>query len=379
VVHIVSLVLRPTVSYTSADDGVAIAYSTFGDGPVPIVVVAPLIGQLEIAWEEPAFEQFITRLAVGATVVLFDRRGSGLSDHVGDTPGELELPRLASDVESVLRSGGFDQAVILGISLGGATAMQFAADHPERTSALVVVGSTARVTKDAGYDLGMDIGDADAWVGRAVAGWGTGASVEVDGPTMAGDARYRAWAARLERHTVSPGGFAETVRASLGYDVRPVLESIRAPTLVLHRRDDQAVPVVNGRYLAEHIPNAAFVELAGVEHTYFLGDQGAMLDAVRAFIDAQVAHGALRTAVRRAERKSAYGHGWTALTPGEREVATLVSQGMTNAEVADRLRASPFTVDGRLRRVFAKLGVSTRVELTAEYLRTSRQHDDRGT
>jgi DNA-binding CsgD family transcriptional regulator len=160
--------------------------------------------------------------------------------------------------------------------------------------------------------------------------------------------------------------------------VRPLLESIRAPTLVLHRRDDQAVPVTNGRYLAEHIPDAAFMELDGVEHTYFLGDQAAMLDTIRAFIDARVAHGALRTAVRRAERKSAYRHGWTALTPGEREVAALVSQGMTNAEVAARLRASPFTVDGRLRRVFAKLGVSTRVELTAEYLRTLRQHDDRG-
>jgi pimeloyl-ACP methyl ester carboxylesterase/DNA-binding CsgD family transcriptional regulator len=378
VANIVPLVLRPTVSYARADDGVAIAHSTFGGGPVPIVVVAPLIGQLEIAWEEPAFEQFITRLAVGATVVLFDRRGSGLSDHASGTPGELELPRLASDVDSVLRACGIGQAVILGISLGGATAMQFAADHIDRTSALVVVGSTARVTKDAGYDLGMDIGDADAWIGRAVAGWGTGASVEADGLTMAGDARYRAWAARLERHTVSPGGFAETVRASLDYDVRPLLGSIRAPTLVLHRRDDQAVPVVNGRYLAEHIPDATFVELDGVEHTYFLGDQAAMLDAVRAFIDARVAQGTLRTAVRRAERKSAYGQGWTALTPGEREVAALVSQGMTNAEVADRLHASPFTVDGRLRRVFAKLGVSTRVELTAEYLRTSRQHDDRG-
>jgi pimeloyl-ACP methyl ester carboxylesterase/DNA-binding CsgD family transcriptional regulator len=370
--------LRPTVSYARADDGVALAYSTFGDGPVPIVVVAPLIGQLEIAWEEPAFEQFISRLAIGATVVLYDRRGSGLSDHPGGSQGELELPRLASDVDSVLRACGIGEAVIVGISLGGATAMQFAADHPDRTSALVVVGSTARVAKDDDYDLGMEIGDADAWIGRAVAGWGTGASVEVDGPSMAGDARYRAWAARLERHTVSPAGFAETVRASLDYDVRPLLGSIRAPTLVVHRRDDQAVPVDNGRYLAEHIPDAAFVDLEGVEHTYFLGDQAAILDAIRAFIDASVAQGTIRTAVRRAERKSAYGHGWAALTPGEREVATLVSQGMTNAGVAERLRVSPFTVDGRLRRVFAKLGVSTRVELTAEYLRTSRQPDDGG-
>lgn len=363
--------LRPTVSYARADDGVAIAYSTVGEGPVPVVVVAPLIGQLETAWEEPAFEQFVTRLAVGATVVLFDRRGSGLSDHAIGSVDELALPPLASDVHAVLRACGVDRAVVLGISLGGMVAMQFAADHPQQTSALVVIASTARCTKDADYDLGMDIDDVDAWVERAVAHWGTGASVEADGPTMSGDARYRAWAARLERHTISPGDVAAVVRASLSYDLRPLLSSINAPTLVLHRRDDQAVPVSNGRYLAQRIPEAAFVELDGVEHTYFLGDQAAMLDAIRDFIDAQVAGGAVRAAVRRAQRESAYGYGWAALTPRERQVATLVAQGLTNAQVAKRLGISPFTVDGRLRRVFTKLAVSSRVELVSEYLRNS--------
>jgi pimeloyl-ACP methyl ester carboxylesterase/DNA-binding CsgD family transcriptional regulator len=365
-------VLRPTVSYARADDGVAIAYSTVGEGPVPVVVVAPLIGQLETAWEEPAFEQFVTRLAVGATVVLFDRRGSGLSDHAIGSVDELALPPLASDVHAVLRACGVDRAVVLGISLGGMVAMQFAADHPQQTSALVVIASTARCTKDADYDLGMDIDDVDAWVERAVAHWGTGASVETDGPTMSGDARYRAWAARLERHTISPGDVAAVVRASLSYDLRPLLSSINAPTLVLHRRDDQAVPVSNGRYLAQRIPDAVFVELEGVEHTYFLGDQAAMLGAIRDFIDDRVAGGTMRAAVRSAERNSAYGYGWSALTPGEHEIAILVAQGLTNAQVAERLGISPFTVDGRLRRVFTKLAVSNRVELASEYLRPSR-------
>ena len=131
-------------------------------------------------------------------------------------------------------------------------------------------------------------------------------------------------------------------------------------------------PVENGRYLSEHIPDATFVELPGEDHTFFLGDQQAMLDAILTFLDERVADGALHAALRRAERKNAYGYGWESLTPSEREVAALVAQGMTNSEVADRLRMSRFTVDGRLRRVFVKLDVATRVELTAEYARVGR-------
>lgn len=364
-----SAVLRPVIGYTRTADGVAVAYTEVGDGLGPIVVCAPLIGQLEIAWEEPAFEQFMSRLAVGTRVVLFDRRGSGLSDRAGGLTGELSLPRLVADVESVLDACEVERAVLLGFSLGGATALQFAAECPHRTDALIVFGTAPRVLRDRGFPYGIPIDDFDAWIERAVGGWGTGASVEVDGPTMAGNERYRAWAARLERHTASPGGLRQSLQAALAYDVRASLAAIRAPTLVLHRRGDRAVPFANARYLADHIRNAELVELDGVEHTYFLGDQTAVLASIRDFIDRQVAGGSLRPAVRAAERHHAYSFGWSALAPGEREVAKLVAEGLTNAEVAERLGISPFTVDGRLRRAFAKLGVSTRVELTAEYVR----------
>ena len=158
-------------------------------------------------------------------------------------------------------------------------------------------------------------------------------------------------------------------RAAFGYDVRPLLSELSIPTLVVHRRDDPGAAVEHGRYLADHIPDATYVELSGQEHTYFLGNDDAILDAVRAFIDERVTDGTMQSAVRRAERRSNYGSGWDALTPTEREVAILVAQGLTNAEVADRLGTSRFTVDGRLRRIFTKLDVSTRVELTAEYAR----------
>lgn len=360
---------QPRVSYARADDGVAIAYTTFGDGPIPIVMTAPLFGQLEIAWEEPAFEGFISRLAIGATVILFDRRGSGLSDQASNSPEQLGLPQLAGDVKAVLDAVGERRAVVVGASLGGSTAIQFAVDHSERIIALAVIGCRARLTRAPDYDIGMTSDDVDIWTERAIAGWGTGMTVDTDGPTMAGNARYRQWAARLERHTLSPGGVTMTLRALLRYDVRPLLPRITAPTLVLHRRDDKAVPIANGHYLAAHIPGARFMDLPGVEHTYFLGDQGSIVSALREFIDEHVAGGSLHTAVRRAERKSSYGTGWDALTASEQAVAALVALGLTNVAIADRLHVSPFTVDGRLRRVFAKLGISSRVDLAAQYAR----------
>jgi DNA-binding CsgD family transcriptional regulator len=154
-------------------------------------------------------------------------------------------------------------------------------------------------------------------------------------------------------------------------DVRPLLAGLRVPTLVIHRQGDRYLPVTHSRYLAEHIPGAAYAELPGENHTLFLGDQRATVGAIIGFLDRQVAGGALRAALRRADRKNVAGTGWDSLTPSEQEVARLVAAGTTNNEVATRLAMSPHTVDGRLRRVFAKLGVNTRVELAAEYARVT--------
>jgi DNA-binding CsgD family transcriptional regulator len=236
----------------------------------------------------------------------------------------------------------------------------------------VLIASSPRLTTAPGFEIGIDPGDTDGWIQRVVQMWGTGVSVEAEGPSMAGNVRYREWAARLERHTASPGDVETMTRAAFRYDVRSLLPDVAVPTLVVHRRDDPGAPVEHGRYLADHIPGATYVELSGQEHTYFLGDHDAILGPVRAFIDERVAGGSMQSAVRRAERRGNYGHGWDALTPAEREVATLVAQGLTNAEVADRLGASRFTVDGRLRRIFTKLDVTTRVELTVEHARLSR-------
>jgi pimeloyl-ACP methyl ester carboxylesterase/DNA-binding CsgD family transcriptional regulator len=356
--------VRPQVRYARASDGVAIAYAAIGDGPVTVVMVPPLIGQVEISWEEPAFEHFFTRLAVGARVLLFDRRGSGLSGHAIGR-GELAPDQLALDVAAVLDATETARAVVLSASMGGFTAIQFAADHPERTEALILIGVTPRLVDAPGYGGGVPPESVDQWVHGAVAQWGAGGSVEAEGPSMAGIARYREWAARLERHTASPSTVEETMRAAMTWDLRAQLPRIEAPSLVIRRTDDPGVSRAHSQYIADHIAGATFLDLAGVEHTYFLGEQTPLLEAVRAFIDDRVAKGALRLAARRAERSGAYGSGWSALSPAEREIALLVGSGLTNAEIAKRLHRSPYTIDGRLRRVFQKLGVANRVELGA--------------
>ena len=361
--------LRPEVRYASADDGAAIAYSVVGDGPITIVLVSPLTSHLEVIWEEPALEHLISRLGVCSRVVLFDRRGIGLSDP-SPVPGELAgLPRLAADIAAVLDSCDTRAAVLMGVTFGAQLAVQFAADFPDRTQALILVGGWAKLTRIVQFDFEADPGQIDVWAEAAARGWGTGAVLAAHAATMRDSARYREWAARVERNTASPGAVAAMLRWAARLDVRPLLDRLRAPTLVLHRADDRTVPVEHSKFLAEHIPGATLIELPGEAHTIFLGDQRPVIDAMVGFLDREVTDGALRTALRRADRRNASARGWRSLTSAEREIAELVAAGLANREIAARLHISRHTVDGRLRRVFAKLGVNTRVEVTVERAR----------
>jgi DNA-binding CsgD family transcriptional regulator len=251
------------------------------------------------------------------------------------------------------------------------TSIQFTAEEPDRVQALAVVGAAAKVTSSFDYPHGVSPDLLHEWTdmtGR----WGTGVGVEIHSPSMANDERHRSWVARLERHTCSPSMSAAALRVAAQYDVRHLLPDITTPTLVLHRRGDQVVSIDQARYLASHIRGAQLEELPGDDHTFFLGDQQRILDVLVAFVDEHVAEGALGALLRAAERRSALGCGWESLTPSEREVASLAASGLTNAQIAERLRMSRHTVDGRLRRVFVKLDVASRVELTAEYARVER-------
>src|SRR5437763_5109741 len=199
----IGTMLRPEVRYARTDDGVAIAYSVVGAGPVTIVVVSPLISQLELAWEEPALEHFWSRFAACARVVLFDRRGAGLSDR--SPAGErLGLAALASDIEAVLNACDAGQAVLLGVTFGCPVAIGFAASYPDRVQALILAGGFAKLTRLGEFDFGADPGLVDEWARSTARAWGSGAVFGARAPSMRASARSREWAARVGRPTRSP-------------------------------------------------------------------------------------------------------------------------------------------------------------------------------
>ena len=175
--------MRPEVRYASADDGAAIAYSVVGDRPITVVLVSPLTSHLEVIWEEPALEHLISRLAVCSRVVLFDRRGIGLSDP-SPVPEVAGLPRLAADAAAVLDSCDTRAAVLMGVTFGAALAVQFGADFPDRTQALILVGGWAKLTRIVQFDFEADPGQIDAWAEAAARGWGTGAVLAAHAAAM---------------------------------------------------------------------------------------------------------------------------------------------------------------------------------------------------
>jgi pimeloyl-ACP methyl ester carboxylesterase/DNA-binding winged helix-turn-helix (wHTH) protein len=238
---------------------VHIAYRVFGDGPRDIVLIPGSVSHVELLWEFRANEILLRRLAAFARVIVFDKRGQGLSDRVG----HQTLEERTGDVRAVMDAVGSERATICGWSEGGAMSLMFAATYPERTSALVLFGSYASIRAEPWgvpkerYELLLDNLDRH---------WGEGVLVGLNAPSRAHDAAFvRQWA-QLERASASPGAIVALFRANYDIDVRHVLPTIQVPTLILHRQGDVLVPVRAGRYLAEQIPGAKYVELLGRDH-----------------------------------------------------------------------------------------------------------------
>ena len=244
--------------YAKSGD-VHIAYRIFGDGPRDIVVIPGTISHVELYWEFPMNEYLLKRLTSFARVIVFDKRGQGLSDRVA----EQTLEERTGDVLAVMEAAGSERATILGWSEGGAMSLMFAATYPERTSALALYGAFASQQADP-WNI------PEALFQRLLDGleerWGTGILVALNAPSRAKDEAFVRWWAQLERAVASPGAIVTLLRASYNIDVRHILPSVQAPTLILHRKDDALVPVEAGRYLAENIPGAKYVELPGEDH-----------------------------------------------------------------------------------------------------------------
>ena len=275
--------MAPATRYVD-NDGVHIAYQTWGEGDVDLVLVPGFVSHVEVIWELPEAARFLERLGSFARVVSFDRRGTGLSDPVAVT----EAPNLEtrmSDLRAVMDEVGIQRAVICGQSEGVPMSVLFAATYPERAAALVLMGGMARSTFAEDHPWLPTAEDfMTAGLEFLLPAWGTGVGIDVSSPSQADNAEVVAFYGRLERSSVSPGMIASASAMFYDTDVRDVLPTIQAPTLVMHRRGDRLVNWRSGRYLADNIPGARYVELPGMDHSAWFEGRDEILDLIEEFV-----------------------------------------------------------------------------------------------
>jgi class 3 adenylate cyclase len=254
---------RPETKYARSGD-VHIAYQVFGEGDLDLVLIPGYVSHVELQWEHEPAARALRSLASFARVITFDRRGTGLSDPVAEAP---PLEQRMDDVRAVMDAAGSERAALMGISEGAPMSILFAATYPDRAQALVLCGGMARSTAAPDYPYATAAQDLiDSGVELIGPLWGEGSVLEVAAPSQADNPESRAWFARMERSSVTPGMLAQLVQVFLDIDVRDVVPTVHVPALVLHRRYDRLVNVRNGRWLAEHLPNAKLVELPGTDH-----------------------------------------------------------------------------------------------------------------
>jgi len=247
----------PETRYAKSGD-VRIAYQVIGNGPFHLVFMPGFVSNLDLWWENPVWVRFFSRFAAFSRMILFDKRGTGLSDRVSGAP---DLETRMDDVRAVMDAVGSENAALYGQSEGGAMTMLFAATYPERTRALVLYGTYAHYPTWV-----LSGGKLDTFIGVVERSWGTGETIRYFVPSKALDDAYRARWARWERQGGSPSTAVALTRMNHEIDVRHIVPAIRVPTLVLHRTGDTRVDVEAGRYLASHIPGARYVELPGGDH-----------------------------------------------------------------------------------------------------------------
>jgi pimeloyl-ACP methyl ester carboxylesterase len=270
-----------TTRYARSGD-VHVAYQVLGQGP-DLVFVPGWVSHVEACWDFPPLARFLDRLAAFSRLILIDKRGTGMSDPL-PSGRVASLEDRVDDVRAVMDAVGSARAALLGISEGGPLNMLFAATYPERTAALILFGSFARVAKAPDHPHGFDLERLERFVEEAREAWGSGFAIEQLAPSHAADTAYREGWARYQRMAASPGVAAALLALSVAIDVRHVLPAIHVPTLVLHRTGDRFVPLPLGRQLAEGIPGARLVELPGTDHLYFAGGMEQILAEIEEFL-----------------------------------------------------------------------------------------------
>lgn len=273
----------PPVTQYARSGNVNIAYQVLGTGPLDLVFVMGWITHLEYFWLEPSFARFLRRLASFSRLILIDKRGTGLSDRIA----LHELPTLEQrmdDVRAVMQAVGSERAALCGVSEGGPMCSLFAATYPDRTTALVMIGTYAKRIRDDDYPWAPTAEQRQAFFELMEREWGGPVGIAERAPSKANDPEFREWWSRYLRMGASPGAAVALTRMNAEIDVRNVLPTIRVPSLVIHRTGDLCLKVEEGRYVASRIPEAKFVELPGNDHLPFVGDQDAIVDEIEEFL-----------------------------------------------------------------------------------------------
>jgi len=275
---------RPETRYARSGE-VNIAYQVVGDGPYDLVLVPGFISNVEYGWEEPGLASFYRRLASFSRLILFDKRGTGLSDRVTGVP---TLETRMDDVRAILDAIGSRRAAVIGYSEGASMSALFAATYPERTAALIMYGSFLAWDWMAEGRFPTRHESAKRAIAEIEQRWGSpdfcDELLENDAPSMLGDGAFRNWYATRLRLSASPSAAADLQRMNVEIDTRALLPSIHVPTLIVHREGDLNVDVQNARYAAEHIAGARYVELPGDDHLPWVGDSEAIVGEIEGFL-----------------------------------------------------------------------------------------------
>ena len=275
--------VTPETRYAKSGD-VNIAYQVVGEGPRDLILVPGWMSNIEVLWDEPAVARFLRRLATFSRLILFDKRGTGLSDRLSDLP---DLETRMDDVRAVMDAVGSERAVLCGYSEGGVMCALFAATYPMRTTALITIGSYARQKPGPGYPWGRTQEQQEQFLDSIQRGWGGPVGLDLRAPSVAQDDRVRQWWARFLRMSASPAAALALTRMNYEIDIRHVLSAIHVPSLLLHAIGDMTIDVHASHYMAERIPRAKVVELPSKDHLPWGADADAILDEIEEFLTGQ--------------------------------------------------------------------------------------------
>jgi pimeloyl-ACP methyl ester carboxylesterase/DNA-binding CsgD family transcriptional regulator len=346
--------------------GLSIAYQTLGDAPRDLVFIPSFVSNLELAWDWPPLAAFYLAFTSFARLILFDKRGTGLSDRVKKLPG---IEERMDDLRAVMDAAGAREAAVVGVSEGAPLAISFAAAFPERVTHLVLYGPLPKASRTDDYPWAETSEWWDAVIERFEQRWGSPDYMEADvewrAPSERHNESFVRWWGQYRRLGASPGAAADLARMNSQIDVRDLLPQIKVPTTVIMRTDDRVISVDHGRYVAENIPGARYVELPGEDHLPFVGDASALASAIADAVGAPTPVVVDPTLVE-PPNESEFDHRLAQLLSArERDVMRWVARGKTNQQIAAALYVSESTVRKHLQNSYRKLDVTSRTTALA--------------